>query len=73
MGTEITLDIGGVAIDWSKNAIGDHHGPLFQEQDRKRLHCKQVDYEYCKEHGEDPADDEMSFSRPLRSLSLIHI
>lgn len=68
MGTEITLDIGGVAIDWSKNAIGDHHGPLFQEQDRKRLHCKQVDYEYCKEHGEDPADDEMSFSRPLRSV-----
>lgn len=68
MGTEITLDIGGVAIDWSKNGIGNHHGPLFQEQDRKRVHCKQVDYEYCEEHGEDPADDEMSFSRSLRAV-----
>lgn len=68
MGTEITLEIGGAVIDWSKNDIGTHHGPLFQEQDRKRLHCEQINYAYYEEHGEDPADAEMSFSRPLRAI-----
>ena len=37
MGTEISLDIGGLSIDWSKNARGADHGALFQEVDRKRL------------------------------------
>lgn len=68
MGTEITLEINGSTIDWSKNDIGIHHGPLFQEQDRKRLHCEQINYAYYEEHGEDPADAEMSFSRPLRAV-----
>jgi hypothetical protein len=37
MGTEVTLDINGNMIDWSKNGIGLHHGPLFQEPDRVEL------------------------------------
>lgn len=37
MGTEVTLNINGNMIDWSKNGIGLHHGPLFQEQDRVEL------------------------------------
>ncbi|MFZ2329011.1 MAG: HEPN/Toprim-associated domain-containing protein [Rhodoferax sp.] len=68
MGTEITLKISGVTFDWSKNDIGIHHGPLFQEKDRKRLHCEQVNYAYYEEHGEDPAAMEMSFCRPLRAV-----
>lgn len=34
MGTEVTLDINGNMLDWSKNGIGLHHGQLFQESDR---------------------------------------
>ena len=37
MGTEVTLNINGNMIDWSKNGIGLHHGALFQEQDRVEL------------------------------------
>lgn len=37
MGTEVTLDINGNMIDWSKNGIELHHGPLFQEPDRVEL------------------------------------
>src|SRR5688572_27871513 len=41
---------------------------LFQETDRKRTRCDQVNCEYYKEHGEDPASMEMAFSRPLRDV-----
>lgn len=68
MGTEITLEISGATIDWSKNDIGIHHGPLFQEKDRKRLHCDQINYAYYEEQGEEPVDAEMSFSRPLKAV-----
>ena len=37
MGTEVTLDINGNMLDWSKNGIGLHHGQLFQESDRVEL------------------------------------
>jgi hypothetical protein len=37
MGTEVSLDINGNVLDWSKNGIGLHHGPLFQELDRVEL------------------------------------
>lgn len=37
MGTEVTLNINGNMIDWSKNGIRLHHGSLFQEPDRVEL------------------------------------
>jgi len=68
VGTEISLNVGGIAVDWAKNAIGIHHGPLFQEQDRQRLHCDQVNYDYLTEHGEDASEPEMSFSRLVKGV-----
>ena len=68
MGTEISLDIGGMSIDWSKNARGADHGALFQEADRKRLRSDQIDYDYFAESDEDPGQMEMAFTRPLRDV-----
>jgi hypothetical protein len=68
VGTVITLDVGGLEVDWSKNSRGDDHGMLFQEKDRKRVYCEQVNYDYYEEHDEDPAPMEMAFSRPLRDV-----
>ncbi|WP_153134695.1 HEPN/Toprim-associated domain-containing protein [Paraburkholderia agricolaris] len=69
MGTEISLDIGGLTVDWSKNVRGTDHGPLYQERDRKRVLCDGIDYEYLQSEGEDPAGFEMSFSRSLGTIS----
>ncbi|GEQ98152.1 hypothetical protein JCM17844_17890 [Iodidimonas gelatinilytica] len=33
MGTEITLDIAGISIDWAKNHPGNDHGSLFHKDD----------------------------------------
>ena len=55
MGTIITLDVAGLTVGWSKNSRGDDHGMLFQEKDRKRIRCDQVNYKYYEEHNEDPA------------------
>src|SRR4051794_10935755 len=68
MGTEISLDIGGMSIDWSKNARGADHGALFQKDDRKRLRSDQIDYGYFANSGEDPRGMEMAFARPLRDV-----
>lgn len=68
MGTEITLEVCGLAIDWSKNARGIDHGMLFQAKDRKRLHSDQVNYDYFREHNEDPGLMEMSFCKPLKEV-----
>lgn len=68
MGTEITLDIGGLSIDWSKNARGADHGALFQEVDRKRLRSDQIDYGYFAESGEDPGLMETAFARRLEDV-----
>jgi HEPN/Toprim N-terminal domain 1 len=46
VGTEITLDVGGVSITYSKNHRGIDHGSLFQEPDRKPLRSDQLDYNY---------------------------
>ena len=37
MGTEISLDIAGLSVDWSKNHRGADHGFLFQSDDRGRI------------------------------------
>jgi hypothetical protein len=68
MGTEISLDIGRMSIDWSKNSRGNDHGPLFQEQNRKPVHSEQVDYDYLAEIGEDPGPLEMAFVRRLKDV-----
>jgi hypothetical protein len=68
VGTEITLEVHKLTVDWSKNARGADHGALFQAQDRKRTRSDQIDYEYFKERGEDPGAMEMAFSRLLRQV-----
>ena len=68
MGTEITLEVGGLALTYSKNHMGWDHGMLFQEKCRRRLRSDQIDYKWHKKHQEDPAPMEMAFSRPLRTV-----
>ena len=68
MGTEITLEVGGLTIDWSKNRRGRDHGMLFQEKDRQRIPSDQVNYESFAEHTEDPSPTEIGFRRPLRQV-----
>jgi HEPN/Toprim N-terminal domain 1 len=68
LGTEITLDIGKLALTYSKNQVGPDHGMLFQAHDRQRVRSDQIDYDWHAEHEEDPAPMEMAFSRPLRQV-----
>ncbi len=69
MGTEITLDIGGITLTYSKNHIGIDHGSLFQEKDRKRCKSDQIDYDYFEKNDEDPLEMEMAFIRPLGEIT----
>ncbi|WP_341314549.1 HEPN/Toprim-associated domain-containing protein [Paraburkholderia sp. IMGN_8] len=68
MSTEISLEVGGMTVDWSQNVRGKDHGPLYQEQDRKRLECDGIDYGYFEREGQSPAGFEMSFSRSLDAI-----
>ena len=68
MGTEITLEAGGLTLDWCKNSRGLDHGMLFQAKDRKRTHSEQIDYDYFRENDEDPGPMEMAFCRPLKEV-----
>ena len=63
MGTEISLDIAGLTVDWSKNRRGADHSCLFQSGDRRRVPFEQDD------HDDDPDRSllEMAFIRSLRS------
>ncbi len=63
MGTEISLDVGGISLAWSKNMKGMDHGALYQEPDRKRLRSVE-----SVDDGEDASAWEMAFTRPLRSV-----
>lgn len=65
MGTEISLNIGGVAVAWSKNSMGIDHGSLFQPEDRKRI----PDPDHDESDGIDP-DFEMGFQRSLGSTRM---
>jgi hypothetical protein len=62
------LDIGGLSLDWSKNARGADHGAFFQEGDRKRLRSDQIDYDYFADGAEDPGPMEMAFARRLKDV-----
>jgi hypothetical protein len=66
LGTEITLDVAGVSITYSKNHRGIDHGSIFREQDRKAIKSDQVDYDWYEENDEDPTASEMAFTRPLK-------
>ena len=68
MGTEITLDVGGISLTYSKNHRGMDHGSLYQEADRKPIGSDQLDYDYYEREGEDPTPSEMAFTRPLKDV-----
>lgn len=68
MGTEITLEVGGITLDWSKNSRGADHGMLFQEKDRKRVRSDQINYDYFRDQDEDPGAMEMALFRPLNQI-----
>jgi len=46
LGTEITLDVAGMSVTYSKNHRGIDHGSIFQEQDRKAIRSDQLDYDW---------------------------
>lgn len=64
MGSEISLDIAGLSVDWSKNRRGADHGFLFQPDDRRRVPWEDDD------RGDNPDRSlmEMAFTRPLRTV-----
>ncbi|AZO54406.1 hypothetical protein EN851_03185 [Mesorhizobium sp. M8A.F.Ca.ET.208.01.1.1] len=68
MGTEITLDVAGVSVTYSKNHRGIDHGSIFQEQDRKAIKSDQLNYDWYETEGEDPTPSEMAFTRQLRDV-----
>lgn len=68
MGTVISLDVAGMAVDWAKNTMGADHGVLFQEADRKRIGSDQIDHEYSEEDAPEFAESEMGFSRSLETV-----
>lgn len=68
MGTEITLNVAGVSVTYSKNHRGIDHGSIFQEEDRKAIESNQLDYDWYEEQGEDPIPSEMAFTRPLKHI-----
>ncbi|SDX52606.1 hypothetical protein SAMN05444276_10878 [Paracoccus sanguinis] len=68
LGTEITLDVAGVSVTYSKNHRGIDHGSIFQEKDRNAIKSDQLDYDWYEEEGEDPTPSEMAFTRPLKHV-----
>lgn len=68
MGTEVTLKMGGVCIDWSKNGPGNDHGQLFQSHHQKRVTCDQLDYSYPDLPSEFVASMERSMCALLKDV-----
>ena len=68
MGTEITLDVAGMSVTYSKNRRGIDHGSIFQEGDRQAIKSAQLDYEWYEEEGDDPTPSEMAFTRALKDV-----
>ena len=68
MGTYIHLDVGGMRVDWCKNARGADHGVLFQACDRTRARSDQINYD-CG-GADDPvvAGMEAAFARSLADV-----
>lgn len=68
LGTEITFDLAGVTITYSKNHRGIDHGSIFQELDRKAVKSDLLDYDWFNEENEDPTPSEMAFARLLKDV-----
>lgn len=68
MGTEITLDVVGVPLTYSKNHRGVDHGSIYQEKDRKAIKSDQLNYDWYSEEDEDPTPSEMAFTSPLKCV-----
>lgn len=68
MGTEITLDVGGLCVDWNKNSRGADHGMLFQSHHRKRVKTSQLDYDYPELDAEIIASMERALSATLSEV-----
>ena len=68
MGTMITLDVGGMAVDWSKNHRGTNHGALFQPEDRTRIRSDQINYDYFQSDDPKLAEMELAFARSLAEI-----
>ncbi len=68
MGTEISLELGGLSLSWAKNHHGPDHGALFQAKDRRAVRSDQINYEYFQEQSEDPTKMEMAFVRKLKHV-----
>lgn len=65
MGTEITLQVGPVTLDWSKNSRGGNHGILFQEKDRTQVPAPEYDNELLA--SDDGGVYALALVRPLSS------
>jgi hypothetical protein len=68
LGTEITLDVAGMSVTYSKNHRGIDHGSIFQKQDRKAIKSDGLNYDWYAKEGEDPTSAEMAFTRPLKHV-----
>ena len=68
MGTIISLRVAGTDIAWAKNGPGENYGPLFQDNDRTRLRCEQLDYDRVDPNDPDLAREEMAFAKQLSGL-----
>lgn len=67
MGTEITLDVGGMSLTYNRNSIGIDHGSLFQERDRKPIRWPSRDVPDAEIDLLSPFSDS-AFVRPLRDV-----
>ena len=68
MGTEISLDVGGMAVDWSKNMRGADHGVLFHACDRTRVRSNQINYDHFQADNPELAEMEAAFARSLADI-----
>ena len=68
MGTEISLNVGGMMLDWSKNSRGVDHGALFQTDDRKCMRSDQINYDYFDTEDPELAEMEMGFAKSLCAI-----
>jgi HEPN/Toprim N-terminal domain 1 len=63
MGSEITLAVGNLEVDWGKNDIYHDHGPLFQPED-----LGPATYYYFDRKGNPISKKKDAFVRPLSKL-----
>jgi len=65
VGTEISLDIGGLSISGARNARGIDHGFLFQSGDIQRIHSEQINYDVVEKDDPELEELERGFARSL--------